>query len=170
MKKSWIWSLLCIGGLFFLSGCTTHERLVPSVGIGNLRFEPLGDSEYKILDTVKGTAKGGRILFWTYGDTSSIFDNKAGSFYPPTSSGRKRISPLRVILFGVFGFLFPVDEAGLYKDSNVAAAMYNAIESSPSADSLILPKVNKTTFQAFLWSNYEVEVEGKGIEITKDAQ
>ena len=160
-NKIWIGSLWCIGGLFFLSGCTTHEMLIPSVGIGDLHFEALDDSEYRILDNVKGTARGGRILIFAYGDA---MEYKSGSFYPPTSS---------VLSLGLFRFWFSADGTDPYVrmgiDPEVAAAMYDAIENSSNADSLILPKVKKTTFQAFFWSNYEVEVEGKAIEITKDA-
>ena len=167
-NKIWIGSLWCIGGLFFLSGCTTHEMLIPSVGLGDLHFEALDDSEYRILDNVKGTARGGRILIFLYGDARGV--PKSGSFYPPTSSvlslGSFRFSLLGQILFSADG-TDPYVRMGI--DPEVAAAMYDAIENSPNADSLILPKVKKTTFQAFFWSNYEVEVEGKAIEITKDA-
>ena len=138
-----------VAALLFLSGCTTYESLIPAVGIGELRFEPLEDSEFRILDDVVGTATGGRILFWSYGPTS-IFDSRSGALEPRTSSNPAD-------LYGRIG-----------RDPEIAAAMFDAIEGSPNADSLLAPKVWKSKFQAFLWSSYEVEVVGKGIEITKD--
>ncbi|HAK95818.1 MAG TPA: hypothetical protein DCM87_12685 [Planctomycetes bacterium] len=155
---------VCLG---LAAGCRTQEKAIPLIGMGALGFEPLTRSEYEIVDGVKGHAQGGRILFFSYGDS-----HERGYLEPIGLNDAYATTPWWAYLPFFFGFQKVQPSFyghAVLGDVPARIAMYDAIESVPGADALLMPKVTRNAFNAFLWSTWDVEVEGKAIRITKDS-
>jgi len=121
----------------FLSGCKTLN--VPTLGVGQIGFEPLNSSEYKILGDAEGEATVWHILGFPFGDIQE---------------------------YGWLGNAFgsPFGNSGLaYK-----AAMYKAIDSVPEADAIILPRSKGMANEFILFGIHTATVKGKAIKILKN--
>ncbi len=120
----------------FLSGCKTMN--VPTLGVGQIGFEPLNSSEYKILGDAEGEATVWHILGMPFGDTQ------------------------------VYGWLGNSWRSGWGEGLAYKAAMYKAIDSVPEADAIILPRSKGEANEFILFGVHKTTVKGKAIQILKN--
>lgn len=132
---------LAVAAMFALN-CKTAQKTTNEIGVDVLKFERLKRSEYKIIGNVTGSSNTQTIL--------GIFQlgvEKQASYVDATPDAPEKISAAD------------------------RAAIYNALESAPDADAVILPRFERDIFAIpLLYRQVKVTVRAKAISLNSDSE